>query len=53
MYVTGATEAENEAYSQFLTYMEKKRKEARDLLEADEERKAVARKKEESWHLLR
>ena len=33
--------------------MEEKRKEAKEMLEADDERKARARKKEQSWHLLR
>ena len=46
MYVKGATEAENKAYKEFLEYMEEKRKEAKEMLEADDERKARARKKE-------
>ena len=45
IYVTGATEAENKAYSEFLMYMEKKREEAKELLEEDEQRKSRYRKK--------
>ena len=45
MYVKGATEAENKAYKEFLAYMEEKRKDAKDILEAEGERKERARRK--------
>ena len=53
MYVKGATEAENKAYKEFLEYMEEKRKDAKDILEAEGERKARASRKEKRWQLLR
>ena len=49
LYVKGVSEVENTAYREFLEYLEEKRKEARDLLEADGEGKLRAKKKEQRW----
>ena len=43
----------NDRYRSFLAYMEEKREEARVRLKEDEDRKDAARKKEESWELMK
>ena len=48
-----APEEDNQRYKKFLSYMEERREEARERLIEEEERKGMARKKEESWALMR
>jgi hypothetical protein len=48
-----AKEEDNERYRNFLKYMEEKREEARQHLLEEKDRKRGARKKEESWALMR
>ena len=49
----GAREEDNERYKNFLKYMEEKREEARQHLLEERDRKRDAKKKEESWALMR
>ena len=44
---------DNQRYKEFLIYMEERREEARERLMEEEERKGMARNKEESWVLMR
>ena len=53
VWVGGAKEEDNERYRNFLTYMEEKREEARQHLPEERDRKRDAKKKEESWALMR
>ena len=52
-WVIGAGAEDNERYKNFLIYMEEKREEARQHLLEDRERKREAKKKEDSWALMR
>ena len=49
----GAPVDDNQRYREFLSFMEERREEARERLMEEEERKGMARKKEESWVLMR
>jgi hypothetical protein len=51
--VKGAHADDNQRYKEFLMHMEERREEARERLIKEEERKRMARKKEESWSLMR
>ena len=53
MWVRGAGEEDNLRYKALMKYMEDRRKEARDQLQEDEERKRRAKKRKESFELLR
>ena len=53
VWVKGATRSDNDRYRSFLAYMEEKREEARLRLQEDEDRKDDARRKEESWDLMK
>jgi hypothetical protein len=53
VWVKGSTEEDNRRYRELMDYMEEKRLEARELLKAENDRKARAKKKESSWALLR
>jgi hypothetical protein len=53
VWVKGAPLDDNQRYREFLRYMEEKREEARERQMEDEERKGMARRKEESWALMR
>ena len=52
-WVRVAKEEDNERYRNFLTYMEEKREEARQHLLEERDRKRDAKRKEESWALMR
>jgi hypothetical protein len=53
LWVEGASRSDNDRYRSFLAYMEEKREETRLRLKEDEDRKDVAKKKEESWDLMK
>ena len=53
VWVKGSTEEDNKRYRELMDYMEEKRLEARELLREENERKAKAKEKENSWALLR
>jgi hypothetical protein len=53
VWVKGAPTDDNQRYKEFLRYMEEKREEARERQMEEEERKGMARRKEESWALMR
>ena len=52
-WVTGGREEDNRRYREFLEYCEEKRQESKRMKEEDEARKTEAKKKEESWALMR
>ena len=52
-WVKDATTEDNERYRMFLQYMEDRREEIRIQKEEDDERKEQAKRKEESWDLMR
>ena len=52
-WVTGSSEEDKKRYLDLMNYMEERRVQAREMLKEEEERKECARKKEESWALLR
>ena len=49
----GAPTEDNQRYKRFLEYMEEKREEARERQKEEDERRGMARRKEESWELMR
>ena len=49
----GGTEDENERYGNFLKYCESRREEGKRIQDEDEERKLLAKEKEDHWRLLR
>ena len=53
VWAKGAPVDDNQRYREFLSFMEERREEARERLMEEEERKGMARKKEESWVLMR
>jgi hypothetical protein len=53
VWVKGAPTDGNLRYKKFLRYMEEKREEARERQIEEDERKGMARRKEESWALVR
>jgi hypothetical protein len=53
VWMKGAPTDDNQRYKEFLRYMEERREEARERQMEEDERKGVARRKEESWALMR
>ena len=53
VWVQGSLEDDKQRYRDLMAYMEEKRVEAKELLREERERKEIAKKKEESWTLLR
>ena len=53
VWVLGSLEDDKQRYRDLMAYMEEKRVEAKELLREERERKEIAKKKEESWTLLR
>ena len=53
VWVKGADQEENERYAGFLNYLEERRQEMKALLERDEERIEMAKKKSSTWELMR
>ena len=49
IWVKGSLEEDKRRYKDLMAYMEDKRKEAKELLKEEEERKEMARSKTESW----
>jgi hypothetical protein len=49
VWVKGAPVDDIQRYKEFLSYMEERRKEARERLMEEKERKGTARKKEKAW----
>jgi hypothetical protein len=53
VWVEGSKEDDNRRYRDLMAYMEEKRVEAKELLKRGEERKEMARRKEDHWTLMR
>ena len=53
VWVPGSKEEDKQRYRELMRYMEEKRVEAKELLKEEKERKETAKRKEESWKLLR
>ena len=53
VWVQGSMEEDKKRYRDLMAYMEEKRVEAKEQLKEEKERKEIAKKKEESWTLLR
>ena len=53
VWVPGSKDEDKQRYRELMKYMEEKRMEAKELLKEEKERKETAKKREESWKLLR